>query len=98
VKRGQVYLPQQRAQIYLLEKEGKERLAPDLKRYSDIAITLHYDFSLSHNALILSRIVITSNSYRSEHVGPIIASYSYRSDVTDKHYHIYSPSLLGKIA
>jgi hypothetical protein len=69
-----------------------------LKLYSIIAIMLHYDFSLSHNAFILYRIVIASNSYRSEHIGPVIASYTYRCDVIDKCYRIHSLSLFGKIA
>ncbi len=54
------------------------------KRYSIIAITLHYDFALSHNAFILFKIVI--------------ASYSYRFDVIDKSYCIYLLLLLGKLA
>jgi hypothetical protein len=58
---------------------------------------LHYEFVLSHNAFILSRIVIASTkSYRSEHIGPIIASYSYLYDVIEKRYYIYSLSLLGE--
>jgi hypothetical protein len=38
-----------------------------------------YDFVLSHNIFILSRIVtcIASNTYPSEHTGPAIASYNY---------------------
>jgi hypothetical protein len=39
---------------------------------------------------------VASNSYRSEHIGPVIASYSSRSDVIDKRYSIYKLSLLGK--
>jgi hypothetical protein len=49
-----------------------------------IAITIRYDFALSHNAFILSRIVISSKSYHSENIKPVIASYSYCSDVIDK--------------
>jgi hypothetical protein len=63
-----------------------------LKRYSIIAITLRYDFALSHNAFTLS------NSYHAEHIGPVIAYYSYRSDIIDKRYRIYWLSLLGKMA
>ncbi len=48
--------------------------------------------------LLYSRIVITSNSYCSEHIEPVITSYSYRSDVIDKVYCIFSLSLLGKKA
>jgi hypothetical protein len=39
--------------------------------------------------------LILYSSYRSEYIEPM-ASYSYRSDVIHKHYHIYSLSLLGK--
>jgi hypothetical protein len=53
-----------------------------LKRYSVIEITLRYDFALSQIAAILSRIVIASNSYSYDHIGPVIASYSYRSALT----------------
>jgi hypothetical protein len=67
-------------------------------RYSVTAIMLRYDFALSHNAFIFTRIVIASNSYHFEHIEPVIASYSYRSNVKDKRYRIYSLSLLGKIA
>jgi hypothetical protein len=31
-------------------------------------------------------------------MGPVIDSYSYRSDVIDKRFHIFSLSLYGKIA
>ncbi len=68
------------------------------KRYSVTAIKLRYDFALSHDAFILYRIVIASRSYRSEYIGPVIASYSNRSDVIHKRYRIYSLSLLRKIA
>jgi hypothetical protein len=61
-------------------------------------MTLRYDFELSHNAFLLSRTVIAFNSYRSVHIGPVIASYSYRFDVIDKRFNIYMFSLLGKIA
>ncbi len=68
-------------------------------RYSVTAITLRYDFALSHNAFILFRIVIASSSYRSEYIGPVIASYRYRADGIHKRYlSIYSLSLLRKIA
>jgi hypothetical protein len=69
-----------------------------LKRYSVIAITLRYDFAISHNTFLLSRTVIAFNSYRSVHIGPVIVSYSYRSDVIDKHYCNFLLSLLGKMA
>jgi hypothetical protein len=46
---------------------GRGGLTPEVGSLSVIAITLRYDFALSHNAFILSRIVIGSNSYRSEH-------------------------------
>ncbi len=68
------------------------------KSFSIIAIRLYYDFALSHNAFILSRIVTTYKSHRSEHIRPVIASYSYRSGVIDELYHIYLLLLLGKIA
>ncbi len=61
-----------------------------------IEITLRNDFALSHNAYIFSRIVFASNSCRSEHIEPIIAFYSYCSDVIEKLYGIYSLLLLGK--
>jgi hypothetical protein len=67
-------------------------------RQSVIAITLSYDFALSHNAFLLSRTVIAFHSCRSVHVGPAIASYRYRFVVIDKRYSIYFLSLLGKIA
>jgi hypothetical protein len=59
-----------------------------LKCYSVIAITLCYDFALSHNAFTLSVIVITANNYRPKHTGSVIASYSYSSDVRDQRYRI----------
>jgi hypothetical protein len=62
---------------------------------------LRYDFALSRNAFLVSRTVIASKSYCSEDictVVPVIASYSYRSDVIGKRCHIDSLSLLGKIA
>jgi hypothetical protein len=37
---------------------------------SVIAITLRYDFALSHNAFILDGIVIASSSYPSAHIQP----------------------------
>jgi hypothetical protein len=49
-----------------------------LKRYSVIAITPSYVFALSYNAITLWRKVIASLSYRSEHIGVIIAYNSYR--------------------
>jgi hypothetical protein len=52
----------------------------------------------SPNAFILTRIVIASNSYRFEHLEPVIAAYSYRCDVIDKRFRICLLSLLGKIA
>ncbi len=36
---------------------------------------------------------ITSNSYRSEHTGPLNASYSFRFEVIDKRYHFLKLSL-----
>ncbi len=73
-----------------------QRSAPQaLLRYSDNGT---WRFSFSHNAFILSRIVIASNSYRSEHMKPVIPSYIYLSDIIDNCYRIYSLSLLGKIA
>jgi hypothetical protein len=73
------------------------QLAPEVGTLSVLAITLRYDFALSRNAFLLSRTVIAFNIYRSVHVGPVIASYSYRSDVIDKRYRIYWLSLLGRI-
>jgi hypothetical protein len=46
---------------------------------SVIAIMLHYIFALLYNALTLWRNIIA----RSEHIGAVIASYSYGS----KHIH-----------
>jgi hypothetical protein len=63
-----------------------------------IAITLRYEFALSHNAFILDGIVIAFSSYRSAYIGPVIASYSYRSDVIHQRYCVYSLLLLEKIA
>ncbi len=75
----------------------KNILPSVVQRYSVTAITLCYDFALLNNAFQPSRTVIASNSYRSVHIGAVIASYSYRSDIIDKRYHIYSLSLSGKI-
>jgi hypothetical protein len=69
-----------------------------LKRYRVVAITLRYDFALAHNPFLLSRTVIAFNGYRSVHIEPVIAFYSYQTDVIDKRYSIYSLSPLGKIA
>jgi hypothetical protein len=66
-----------------------------LKPYSVRPIMLR---SLLHNAFLLSRIVIISDSYRSEHIGPVITFYSYCSDFIDKRYSICLLLLLGKIA
>jgi hypothetical protein len=60
-----------------------------LKHYSIIAITLRYVFSLSYNALKLKINVIAFISYRSEHIGIVIASYSYRSKLKDQRYRFY---------
>jgi hypothetical protein len=60
-----------------------------VKCYNVIAITLCYVFALSYNALTLWRNVIDSISYRSEHIGAVIASYSYRSNLIDKRYRFY---------
>ncbi len=51
---------------------------PEGGTLSVTVITLRYDFALSHNAFLPSRTVIASNCYRSVHIGPVIASYSYR--------------------
>ncbi len=51
---------------------------------------LRYDFALSHDAFLLSGTIMASNNYRSEHIGLVIASCSYRSDVIDKRSRIYS--------
>jgi hypothetical protein len=59
---------------------------------------LRYDFALSHNAFLLNRIVIASNGYRPENIGPVIAFYSYRPDVIDQRFCVSSLSLFGKIA
>jgi hypothetical protein len=47
------------------------------KHYSLIAKTPRYVFSLLYNALTLWRNVIASIGYCSEHLGAVIASYSY---------------------
>ncbi len=57
-----------------------------LKCYSVIAITLRYVFALSYNVLTLWRNLIASISYRSEHIGAVFASYSYRSKLIDQRY------------
>ncbi len=57
------------------------------KRYSVIAIMLHYVFALLHNALNLWRIVITSGSYRFRLFAGIIAHDSYLSELAGQHYH-----------
>ncbi len=74
---------------------GQSSAPQALLRYSDNDT---WQFSFSHNAFILSRIIIASNSYRSEHMKPVIPSYIYLSDIIDKRYCIYLLSLLGKIA
>ncbi len=51
-----------------------------------IAIKLRYLFALSCNTLSLRRNVIVSIINRSEHMGAVIASYSYRSKFIDQHY------------
>jgi hypothetical protein len=68
-----------------------------LRPSSVIAITQPYDFTFSHNALKLSRIDTTSNSYRFEHIRPVIASYIYDFDIMDKRYRNSLFSLLVKI-
>ncbi len=60
-----------------------------LKRYSIIAITLHNDIAFSHNAVKQSWIVIASNSYYSQHTGPVIPSFSHCFDVTDQRYCLF---------
>ncbi len=54
--------------------------------YSVLAVTLFDDFALSYNGLTLWRNVIGPISYCSEHIGAVIASYSYRSKLTDQHF------------
>jgi hypothetical protein len=50
---------------------------------SVIAITLCYVFASSYNALTLSRNVIASISYQSEHIGAVITSYNYHLKLID---------------
>jgi hypothetical protein len=50
------------------------------KRYSVIAIMLHYILELSHNASTLGK-VIASFSHRSGLIEIVIASFSYRSSL-----------------
>ncbi len=50
-----------------------------LQRNRIIATALRYVFALSYRALTFRRDVIASISYRSEHIGAVIASHSYRS-------------------
>jgi hypothetical protein len=69
-----------------------------LKRYSVILLTLRYVFALLHNALTLLRSVIASFTYRSGHMGAVVASYSYCSKLIDQRYRFYSLSLLFIIA
>ncbi len=57
--------------------------------YSATAITLRYIFALSYNSLTPWINVITCIVYRFEHIGAIIASYSYRSRLRDQHYCFY---------
>jgi hypothetical protein len=54
--------------------------------------------AILRSCFLKSRIFITSNCYRSEHMGPVVASYSYRSDVIGKRYRIYPLLLRWKIA
>ncbi len=75
-------------------EEGRKRKDKEVATFSALAITLRYDFALSHKAFLLSRIVIAPDSYRSEHIVPVIASY--HSDGIDKRYRNYSLSLLEK--
>jgi hypothetical protein len=78
-----------------LMKKGRGR---HLKRCTSvIAIMLRHDFA-GHNAFVLYRIFIDCNSYRSEHIGPVIASYSYCSDVIGHRCRISTLLLLEKIA
>jgi hypothetical protein len=62
------------------------------------AIMLRFDFALSCNDFIFSRIVYASISYCSEHTGAMIASYSYRSDIIDQHNASVRYRFWGKIA
>jgi hypothetical protein len=61
-------------------------LHTEIGTLSVIAITLRYIFALSYNVLTLWRKIIASISYRSEHIGAIIASYSYRSKLIDQRH------------
>jgi hypothetical protein len=47
---------------------------------------LRYVSALLYNVLTLWRNIIASISYSSEHIGAIIASYSYRSKLIDQRY------------
>jgi hypothetical protein len=86
------------ALIMTKRTSGSEWQLTEVGTFSIITIMLRYALALSHKAFILSRIVIASNIYCSENIGPVVTSYSYCSDVIDQRYRIYSFLLLGKIA
>jgi hypothetical protein len=56
-----------------------QRSAP-IEQYSDNGTLL---FCIIAERFLLYRILIAYNSYRPEHIGPVIASCNYRSDVID---------------
>ncbi len=60
-----------------------------LKRYRVVAITQRYVFALSYDVLTLWRNVVASISYRSEHIGALIAYDSCRSKIIDQRYRFY---------
>jgi hypothetical protein len=62
------------------------------KRYSVIAITLRYVFTLLHNALYLWRIVIASDSYRFRLFAGVIAYDNYRAELAGQCYRFTSLS------
>ncbi len=67
--------------VYVCVPIHRER---HLKHYRVLAITLHYVFASLYNALTLWRNVTASISYRSEHIGSVIASCTYRYKLIDQ--------------
>ncbi len=80
--------------IKLLQLDPKSEVGT----LSVTSIMLHYVFALSDNALTLWRNVIAFVSYRSEHIGAVIASKSHRSKLLNKRYCFYQLSLQSDIS
>ncbi len=70
-------------------KHKKINTQPEVGTVSVITITLRYVFALSYNVLTLWRSVIASITYRSEHIGAVIPSYSCHSNIINQRYRHY---------